>query len=174
MLTMVNAAPVQEEQKNLQGLLDALADQKTPMEPVAQAANLIKQQQDDDGSQEAEAQFIGGLLKSLWANKQQNYDGNEAEAQMLGKLLRHAIGFWANKQQSYDGNEAEAQFIGRLLKNVANVQQGQYYDDTADAQFGWGSIFKLFAPHAIKYLGKKLGWALEMEQLGSWMNKLMN
>ena len=159
MLAMANAAPVQEDQKNLQGLLDALADQKTNMESVAQAANLVKQQQDDDGSQEAEAQFIGGLIKSLWANKQQNYDGSEAEAQLLGKLLRHAVSFWANKQQSYDGNEAEAQFIGRLLKNVANVQQGQD-DDTADVQF-WGTLGKLaikyLGPHAFRYFGKKLG-----------------
>ena len=94
MLAMANAAPVQEEQKNLQGLLDALTDQKTNMESVAQAANLVKQQQDDDRSEEAEAQF-------------------------LGKLLRHAVSLWANKQQNYNGNEAEDEFIGRLLKNVA-------------------------------------------------------
>ena len=71
MLAMANAAPVQEEQKNLQGLLDALTDQKTHMESIAQAAKLIRQQQDDDdGSQEAEAQFLGHLIKALWVNKQ--------------------------------------------------------------------------------------------------------
>ena len=128
MLAMANAAPVQEEQKNLQGLLDALTDQKTHMESVAQAAKLIRQQQDDDGNQEAEAQFLGHLIKALWVNK----------------------------QQDYNGNEAEAQFIGRLLKNVADVQQDQYDDDTADAQF-WGSIFRFLAPHAIKYVRKRLG-----------------
>ena len=99
------------------------------MESVAQAANLIKRQQDDDyGSQEAEAQFLGHLIKALWVNK----------------------------QQDYNGNEAEAQFIGRLLKNVADVQQDQYNDDTADAQF-WGSIFRFLAPHAIKFVRKRIG-----------------
>ena len=63
---MVNSAhaPVQEEQENLQGLLDALTDQKTHMESVAQAANLVKQQQDDHESQEAEAQFFENSV--LW------------------------------------------------------------------------------------------------------------
>ena len=127
MLAMANAAPVQEEQKNLQGLLDALTDQKTHMESVAQAANLVKQQQDDDGSQEAEAQFLRGILKALWANKQQ-----------------------------YNGNEAEAQFIGRFLKNIANVQQSYpYNDDTADAQL-WGTLFKFLAPYAFRYAKKNI------------------
>ena len=151
MLAMANAAPVQEDQKNLQGLLDALADQKTNMESVVQAANLVKQQQDNDGSEEAEAQFFGKLLKKfLWtmANKQQNYNGNEAEAQFFGKLLKS---LWANKQ-NYDENEAKAQFIGRLL---ANVQQGTY-DDTADAQF-WGTALRLLAPHVFKYVKKRYG-----------------
>ena len=38
---------------------------------------------------------------------------------------------WANKQQDDDGNEADAQFRG--------------------------SVFRFVAPHAINYLGKKLG-----------------
>ena len=128
MLAMANAAPVQEEQKNLQGLLDALTDQKTHMESVVQAANLIKQQQDDDGSQEAEVQLLHHLARALWANK----------------------------QQDYNGNEAEAQFIGRLLKNVANVQQDQFDDDTADAQL-WGTAFKLLSPYFFKYAKKTFG-----------------
>ena len=79
MLTMVNAAPVQEEQNNFQGLLDVLADQKTK-ESTAQTAgsNIVKQQQqggDDDGSM----QELQGLLKSL-ANVQQD-DDSSANAQ---------------------------------------------------------------------------------------------
>ena len=110
MLAMANAAPVQEEQKNLQGLLDALTDQKTHMESVAQAANLIKQQQDDDGSQEAEVQFLHHLAKALWANKQQDYNGNEAEAQFIGRLLKNV----ANVQQ--DDDTADAQLWGTAFK----------------------------------------------------------
>ena len=178
MLAMVNAAPVQEDQNNLQGLLDILADQKTNKESVAQAAKLVKQQQDDDGSQEAEAQLFGRLLRravSLYANKQQDDNGNLAEAQFFGKLLRHAVSLYANKQQDDDnGNQVEAQLFGRLLKNVArkyaakygiyaNVQQGDG-DDIAEAQL-WGALarglFKIAAPiaarHGLNYLQDKLG-----------------
>ena len=150
MLAMANAAPVQEDQKNLQGLLDALADQKTNMESVVQAANLVKQQQDDGGSQEAEAQLLGKLIRCFWANKQQN----EAQAQLLGSLAQHALkSIRANKQQDDNGNEAEAEFIGRLLKNVANVQQSPDYN-TADAQF-WGKLIRFAAPRVFKYFKKK-------------------
>ena len=128
-LAMANTAPVQEEQENLQDLLDALTDQKTHMESVAQAASLVKQQQDDDGSQEAETQFFRNLARSLWANKQQDDDdGNQAEAQFFGRLARR---FWANKQQDDDGNEANAQF--------------------------WGRVFRFVAPRAIRYFRKRLG-----------------
>ena len=173
MLAMVNAAPVQEDQKNLQGLLNILKDQK---ESTARVANLVKQQQDDDGSQEAgaqffrkllslyankqdgraEAQIIGRLIKSFWANKQQDDDnGNQADAQFLGRIIRH---FYANKQQDDDnGNQAEAQFLRKLLSFYANKQQD---DDNADAQF-WGALARLglkyAAPHAVNYLTKKLG-----------------
>ena len=140
MLAMVNAAPVQEDQKNRQGLLDALADKKTNMESVAQVANLVKQQQDDDGSQEAEAQFFGKLARhalSLWANKQQDDDNsNQAEAQFFRKLARHALSFWANKQQDDDnGNQADAQFWGALGRLA----------------------LKHVAPHAISYFTNRLG-----------------
>ena len=139
MLAMVNAAPVQEDQKNLQGLLDVLADQKTNKESIAQVAELIKQQQDDDGSQETEAQFFGKLARhalSLWANKQQDDDnGNQAEAQFFGKLARHALSLWANKQQDDGDDRADAQFWGLLARTV----------------------LKHAAPHAISYLGNKLG-----------------
>ena len=187
MLAMVNALPVQEE-KNLQGLLNVLEDQK---ESTAQVANLVKQQQDDDGSQEAgaqffrkllslyankqdgraEAQIIGRLIKSFWANKQQDDDnGNQADAQFHFHI-------YANKQQDDDnGNQAEAQFIGRLIKSFwANKQQDddngnqadaqfhfhvyadkQQDDDNADAQF-WTTLLRLAAPHAVNYVAKKLG-----------------
>ena len=147
MLAMVNAVPIQEE-KNLQGLLNVLEDQK---ESTTQVANLVKQQQDDDGSQEAGAQFFRKLL-SLYANKQ---DGR-AEAQIIGRLIKS---FWANKQQDDDnGNQADAQFLGRIIRHFyANKQQD---DDNADAQF-WGALARLglkyAAPHAVNYLTKKLG-----------------
>ena len=168
MLAMVNAAPVQEDQKNLQGLLDVLADQKINKESIAQVAELVKQQQDDDGSQETEAQFFGKLARhalSLWANKQQDNDsGNQAEAQFFGKLARHALSLWANKQQDDDnGNQAEAQFFGKLARHALSLWANKQQDDgndRADAQF-WGflarTVLKHAAPHVIGYVGKKLG-----------------
>ena len=143
MLAMANTAPVQEEQKNLQGLLDALTDQKTDMDSVAQAASLVKQQQDDDGSQEAEAQFLRHIVRSFWANKQQGDDGNEADVQFLRHIVRS---FWANKQQGDDTADAQSFFLGKLL-------------------------LKALLPHAIQHAKNRFGWALEMEQLGSWMKK---
>ena len=170
MLAMVNAAPVEEGKKNLQGLLDALADKKTNMESVAQATNLIKQQQDDDGSLEAEAQFFGKLARhalSLWANEQQEDDdgSQEAEAQFFRKLARHALSFWANKQQDDDnGNQADVQFFRKLARHAlsfwANKQQDDDNGNQADTQF-WGALGRLalkhVAPHAISYFTNRLG-----------------
>ena len=116
MLTMVNAAPVQEEQNNFQGLLDVLADQKTK-ESTAQTAgsNIVKQQQqggDDDGSM----QELQGLLKSL-ANVQQD-DDSSANAQFnWHSFARGALGLaakhYANQQQDDDGSQADAQFFSK-------------------------------------------------------------
>ena len=123
MLAMVNAVPVQED-KNLQGLLDVLANQKTNKDSAVQAV--------DENQPEAEAQVLHKILKFLWANKQQDDDGNQAEAQFLHKILS----LYANKQQDNDNG------------------------DQADAQF-WGALGRLaikhLAPHAINYLGEKLG-----------------
>ena len=151
MLAMVNAAPVQEDKKNLQGLLDVLADQKTNQESTVQAATMNDDaslqvlqgllQQDDDGNQ-ADAQFLGKLVKRfLWqANKQQNDDGNQADAQLLGKLFKRFI-WQANKQD----NQAEAQFLGRLVKRFLWQANKQQDDDgnQADAQF-LGKLVKRF------------------------------
>ena len=114
MLTMVNAAPVQEEQNNFQELLDVLADQKTK-ESTAQTAgnNIIKQQQqggDDDGSM----QELQGLLKFL-ANVQQD-DDSSANAQFnWHSIARGALGLaakhYANQQQDDNGSQADAQFL---------------------------------------------------------------
>ena len=140
MLAMVHAAPVQEEQNNLQGLLDVLADQKTK-ESTAKTAgsNIMKQQQggDDDGSM----QELQGLLKSL-ANVQQD-DDNSANAQFnWHSIARGALGLaakhYANQQQDDDGSQADAQFFKSLLKYYANVQQDD--DNSANAQFNWHSI----------------------------------
>ena len=52
MLVMVNAAPVQNDKKNLQNLMDVLANIKPNAESnVQEAINLASQQQyEDDGS----------------------------------------------------------------------------------------------------------------------------
>ena len=164
MYAMVNAAPVQEDdKKNLQGLFDVLARQKDNKESAVQAATST---------------FWGELLRhglrfatSCYADMQQDDDnGNQAEAQFLGKLLKHAIKFaWqANKQQDDDtGNQAEAQFFGKLLKHA--FKYAKYYDaniqqddggEKAEAQF-WGflarNLIKHAAGHGINYAMNKLG-----------------
>ena len=108
MLAMVNAAPVQEDQKNLQGLLNILADQKTNKESTAQVANLVKLQQDDGRSQEAESRFIGKVIKHLlWANNQQDDDGRnqEAEAQ-LWRFVKGLAKQYAKKNSWFLGQYA--------------------------------------------------------------------
>ena len=132
-LAMANATPVQEEQNNLQGLLDVLADQKT-----AQAASIVKQQQeggDDDGSM----QELQGLLKSL-VNVQQD-DDNSANAQFnwrslakkaFGLAAKH-YGQYANQQQDGNGNQAEAQFFGKLLRSFWATQQQDGDGNQAEA-----------------------------------------
>ena len=144
MLTMVNAAPVQEDQKNLQDLLDILADQKTNKESTAQVAKPFhlqfranKQQDDDDGgSQEAKAQLFHKLVSSFLANKQQGDDDgrNQAEAQFFGHLIQSAVrNSFANKQQDdNDGrNQAEAQL--------------------------WFTLGSILAPYAIKFIKDRVG-----------------
>ena len=152
MVAMVHAAPVQEEQKNLQGLLDVLANQKTTQ---ADSNNIVKQQQlggDDDGSMPE----LQGLLKSLanaqqdddysanaqkfnwhrffkgvlgvahrsYANQQQDGDRSQAEAQFLRSL-------WATQQQDGDRSQAEAQF----LRSLWATQQQDGDRSQAEAQF---------------------------------------
>ena len=107
MLAMVNAAPVQEDQKNLQGLLDVLADQKNNKESIAQVAN----------KDQAEAQIVGAIARRVlryWANKQQDDDENQPEAQ-------HSFHFYANKQQDDGDDIAEAQLWGALLKTAGSA-----------------------------------------------------
>ena len=43
----------------------------------------------------------------------------QGEAQFFGKLARRALSLWANKQQDDDGNEADAQFWGSVFRFVA-------------------------------------------------------
>ena len=141
---MVNAAPVQEDQKDLQGLLDILADQKTNKESTAQVTKPFhlhvranKQQDDDDGrSQEAEAQLFRKLISSFLANKQQDDDDgrSQAEAQFFGHLIQGAVrNSFANKQQ--DDNDGRSQ---------------------AEAQF-WFTLGSILAPHAIKFIKDRVG-----------------
>ena len=180
MLAMANAAPLQEQQKNnLQSLLDSLSDQTETRKEFKANVQQDDDYIDDNGSQ-AEAQFLHHIIKTFWANKQnddqnqvnkQQYDddsGSQAETQFLHHIVR---ALWANKQNDdqdqineqqyddYNGSQAETQFLGRLLKNTANMQQGDR-DDIAEAQF-WGSLGKVILKtalrHGVKYLRKRFG-----------------
>ena len=130
MLTMVNAAPLQEEQKNnLLSLLSTVADQKARKDLAVNVQQLI-----DDGS-EADAESYKtqikrlarlALFRNIFANEQQ-FDGeSQAEAQFISKLL----GMQANKQNG-DKDVANAQFwhlighaVGHVIGHLGNALMG--------------------------------------------------
>ena len=160
MLAMVNAAPAsvqEDQQKNLQGLLDILADQKTNKESVAQAAELVKKQQDMDvdGSMQ-------DLLKSLV--KSQQVDDNSADAQFnwhsfARDVLKSAHTHWANEQQNGDGSQAEEQLLSKkILKSLLKKYGGlpfadiQQFDDGTHAE---AQIWRKLLGHAISFWAKQ-------------------
>ena len=161
MLTMVNAAPVQEEQKNLQGLLDVLANKRNT---EADSNGIVKQQQQDgdddgtmqelqgflkslqqDGDKSANAQFLHhfvkgaiGAIRHFWATQQQDGD-KSANAQFLHHFVKGAIGairhFWATQQQNGD-DDGTMQELQGLLKSLQR-------DGDANAQrFNWHGFFR--------------------------------
>ena len=107
MLAMVNAAPVQDEQKNdLQSLLNALTDQKTGKDLTPNEQQVFN----DESEADTESyKNLARLLSSLVANEQQYDDGNQAKAQFFR--------FWANKQ-SDDKDVANAQFWRFMAKTL--------------------------------------------------------
>ena len=123
MLAMVNAAPLQEDQKNdLQSMLDSLSDQTEAKESEAD----MQQVDNDDGSK-AEAQFRRKLRKIAKGVRKvakvisffsRLYQMQAKEQQAKAQFIR----LWANKQDvgDDDGSQAIAQFI-RLWANKQDV-----------------------------------------------------